>query len=171
MKRLATSLYRRLVGTFFLLLFHTRLPAALRSRDSRARCLGLSPGTARLLHSALSSLPFPANAEPPQGEEAGGRWLEAQRHCEERARVSSTAKYPDSPQTGQILYSSQPYRAFMRGKSKVACQAGCQPVGERISGSCWLVRWTMAHFCCTKGAGLCRGETVGGGGKPLLQAQ
>jgi len=64
---LTMSLYKGLLGTFSLLLSHDRLPAAWQSGDSRARCLGLSLGTARLLQAVLSSLPFPANAESRPG--------------------------------------------------------------------------------------------------------
>ena len=138
---------------------------------------GAEPGDNTIAPCCAFKPPLPSNRRAPQGEEAGGRWLEAQRHWEERARVSSTAKYPDSPldRTDFVQLSALP--CIQQGKSKVACQAGCQPAGERISGSCWLIRWTSAHFTSTEGAGgLCRRgsrrDGAGpGGGEPLLQAQ
>lgn len=72
---------------------------------------GAEPGDSTLPPSSAFKPPFPSKRRAPPGGEAGGRWLEAQRRWEERARVSSTAEHPDSPRAGQILHSSQPYHA------------------------------------------------------------
>lgn len=69
----------------------------------------------------------------------------AQRHWEEHASVSSTAKHPNPPQTGQILRSSQSFHAFPQGKSEAACLAGCQPPGKDAVGPAGLLRGAAAH--------------------------
>lgn len=57
---------------------------------------GAEPGDSTTAPRCAFKPPLPSKRRAPQGEEAGGRWLEAQRHWEEGARFSSTAKYPDS---------------------------------------------------------------------------
>lgn len=150
---------------FFLLLFSHTFPLPWRA--------GQVSGWAQGQHSC-SILCFQASpsqqTQRTPSEEAGGRWLGAQRCWEEHASISSTVRHPNPPQTRQILHSCQSFCAFLQGKSKAVCLAGCQPPGKDALGPAGCL------FTCAKRAGgLCRGGSgwydAGPQEEPLLQTQ
>lgn len=150
---------------FLLLLPHT--PTAL---ESRTTCSVSS--WAQGQHSC-SILCFQASPSQETGrapsEEAGGRWLGAQRHWEEHASISSTSKPSLSR---QILHSSQSFHAFPQGKSR-AVPGRVHPPGKDALGPAGSSgEWLLVHLCQESSRALCRGGSGGhDAGEPLLQAQ
>lgn len=145
-KHLTTPLYKKVLGTFF--------PPPVPSRCCGERgqpcaVAGAEPEDSTVAPCCAFKPPLPSKRGPPVGEEAGGRWLEAERRGEERARVSLISKNPDFPRTGQISYSTQPYHAFTRAKGKVAVPGWVPACGgkdpqvllAREVGGCWF------HLC------------------------